>query len=130
MISHLVDADRIIDYLNDRGGARESMGTLIQARTLATSIIVVGELYEGLAGTASEAQKRSSLDELLAGLTVLGIDDDTASVFGRLRAELRVAGQLIADHDLWIAATALRHDLTLISRDAHFERIADLKRMP
>jgi predicted nucleic acid-binding protein len=27
------------------------------------------------------------------------------------------------ENDLWIAATALRHNLTLITYDAHFDRI-------
>ncbi|MGJ5820848.1 PIN domain-containing protein [Paludibaculum fermentans] len=31
-------------------------------------------------------------------------------------------------NDLWIAALALEHDLTLITRDRHFERIPQLLR--
>jgi len=34
----------------------------------------------------------------------------------------------IGDHDLWIAATALRHGLTLLARGQQFDRISDLKR--
>jgi predicted nucleic acid-binding protein len=34
---------------------------------------------------------------------------------------------LIADNDLWIAATALAKDLTLVTRDQHFSRITGLK---
>ena len=33
----------------------------------------------------------------------------------------------MSDNDLWIAATALRHGLTVISRDKAFDRIPDLK---
>jgi predicted nucleic acid-binding protein len=41
---------------------------------------------------------------------------------------LRRQGNLIPDFDLLIAATALRHDLTLVTRDtAHFERIEGLQ---
>ena len=35
----------------------------------------------------------------------------------------------MSDNDTWIAATALRHDLTLISRDKAFDRVPDLKLM-
>ena len=61
-------------------------------------------------------------------LDVVGIDLETARTFGEYRARLRQEGNPIPDHDLWIAATAVRHDLTLISRDRHFERIPNLKR--
>jgi tRNA(fMet)-specific endonuclease VapC len=30
-------------------------------------------------------------------------------------------------NDIWIAAIAIQHDLTLISRDAHFKEVDNLK---
>jgi tRNA(fMet)-specific endonuclease VapC len=33
---------------------------------------------------------------------------------------------VIPDNDLWIAATARQHELTLVSRDSHFSEIPDL----
>jgi predicted nucleic acid-binding protein len=65
---------------------------------------------------------------VLAGVALIGLDRPTAEAFAALRARLRSTGQLINDHDLWIAATALRHDLTLLTRDHHFDRIQALKR--
>jgi predicted nucleic acid-binding protein len=48
--------------------------------------------------------------------------------FAYLRAELRRRGQLFPDLDLLIAATALQHDLTLLTRNVrHFNRIPDLR---
>ena len=64
---------------------------------------------------------------LVAGVPVLGIDQDTAGVFAGLRRALRTSGEPIPDHDTWIAATAIRHNLMLVSRDRHFTRIPDLK---
>lgn len=34
--------------------------------------------------------------------------------------------RLSPDNDLWIAATALAYDLTLVSRGAHFQRVPRL----
>jgi tRNA(fMet)-specific endonuclease VapC len=48
--------------------------------------------------------------------------------FAETRAYLRRRGQRIADFDLLIAATALHHDLTLLTFNLrHFERVPDLK---
>jgi predicted nucleic acid-binding protein len=49
-------------------------------------------------------------------------------IFGRTRSELRRAGWLIPDLDLLIAATAVHHDLVLMTRSVrHFARIPELR---
>jgi predicted nucleic acid-binding protein len=49
--------------------------------------------------------------------------------FAFIRADLRRRGQLIPDLELLIAATALHHDLTLLTRNVrHFDRIPELRR--
>jgi tRNA(fMet)-specific endonuclease VapC len=63
--------------------------------------------------------------------TVLPYDVATARVYGRIRAELEAAGQILADADLQIAATALHHNLELVTGNLrHFERIAGLRIAP
>ncbi len=47
---------------------------------------------------------------------------------GKIFVQLKRAGTPVPDNDLWIAALALEHDLTLITRDRHFERIPQLPR--
>jgi len=48
--------------------------------------------------------------------------------FARIRGELRKAGRAIGDFDILIAASAIRHDLVLITRNIrHYERIPELK---
>jgi predicted nucleic acid-binding protein len=59
---------------------------------------------------------------------VLGLDTDIAEGFASLRVDLRSRGQLIPDHDTWIAATAISRNLVLLARDHHFDRIEALER--
>ena len=67
------------------------------------------------------------MKRFLEGLSVLGLDDETCSRFGRLRGELRRRGDLVGDFDLLIAVTALSHNLTLLSNNRrHFQRIPGL----
>jgi len=48
--------------------------------------------------------------------------------FARVRSLLRRQGNLIPDLDLLIAATALEHELVLLTRNRrHFERISQLR---
>ena len=129
MNSFLVDTDWMADFLNGRNEAVQLLSRLMD-QGVAISIITYAELCEGISILPDDDRRRSDLETLSANIDVLGIDHEVARVFGRLRSELRRGGQLIPDMDSLIAATALRHDLALISRDRHFERIPDLKRHP
>ena len=126
MIESLVDTDWAADYLKGREDAVQLLSPLIRERRLGMSIISYAELWEGVVGSPRQEVYRSALADLVAGVPVLGLDRGTAELFG-VRAELRRRGKLIPDLDLLIAATALRHDLTVISRDEHFRRVPGLK---
>jgi tRNA(fMet)-specific endonuclease VapC len=71
------------------------------------------------------------LTKLLTKATVgvLPPDRDTAHHYARLFVQLRRAATPIPTNDVWIAALALQHDLTLATRDRHFAQIPQLLRI-
>ena len=59
---------------------------------------------------------------------VLTHDLPAARLYGSIRARLELAGKRLADADLQIAATALRHELELVTGNVrHFQRVPGLK---
>lgn len=80
------------------------------------SAISVGELEAGVLlapdGTARALRLRL-LSAVLAEAPVVDIDRTVSARYG----ELRAAGGRRPTNDLWIAATALAHDFTLITAD-------------
>ncbi len=130
MIAYLIDSDIFIDYLNGKNEAVQLLSHFISDESAASSIIVYAEVYEGLVRSARADAYLAAFNDVLAVISVLGLDMRIAEHFARLRSFLRRGGQMISDHDLWIAATALTHDLTVVSRDQHFSRIPDLKTYP
>jgi tRNA(fMet)-specific endonuclease VapC len=65
---------------------------------------------------------------VLPAVTVLPYDVATARVYGQIRAHLEATGRPLADADLQIAATALHHDLELVTGNAkHFKRVPGLR---
>lgn len=58
---------------------------------------------------------------------MLACDLDTAREYGVIKNALREKGRLIPENDIWIAAIARQHDLTLVTRDEHFKEIKHLK---
>jgi len=71
-----------------------------------------------------QQQNEKGLNDFLTGVSVVGVDDETSRIFGRERGRLRREGRRIADFDLLIASTCLRHNLTLLSNNRrHFEQV-------
>lgn len=82
----------------------------------AISTVTLGELHAGILMASDEATKAARLRRLAAMLSVasvLQVDQEVAGAYG----ELRAASNRAQSNDLWIAATALAHDLMLITHD-------------
>lgn len=122
-----LDTNRIIDLF--RGDA-ELAARLETAEEIWIPIIVLGELKAGFLGGTQQRRNEGLMNRLLAKPTVgvLELARETAEHYARLFVQLKQAGTPVPDNDLWIAALALEHNLSLITRDRHFERIPQLMR--
>ena len=66
--------------------------------------------------------------EFLLSFEVVELDIEICRIFARERGRLRAAGMLIKDFDLLIGASALRHNLTLLTNNRnHFGRMNGLR---
>ncbi len=92
------------------------------ADSWAVSVVTVGELEAGVLIARDEgvrARRVALLAAVLAEAPALPIDRHVAAHYGELRAS---TGRR-PSNDLWIAATALAHDFTLVTAD---EQLASL----
>src|SRR5690348_13723802 len=87
------------------------------------SSVVLGELYYGARKSARAAENVARIDVFAASNVVLACDADTSRQYGVIKELLRAKGKMIPENDIWIAATALQHGLTLATRDAHFKGV-------
>lgn len=94
-------------------------------------LFVLAEIKAGFYGGTRQHRNEILLGKLLAKPTVAVLlpARETAENYARLFVQLKRAGTPIPDTDLWIAALALEHDLTLITRDRHFQQIPQLLRI-
>jgi len=132
-VPYLFDTDAISELLRPQPLPRyvEWLRT-VPREDQYTSAVTIGELFKGAyRSRAREHHLRNIEERILPAVTVLPYDVATARVYGRIRAELEAAGQILADADLQIAATALHHNLELVTGNLrHFERIAGLRIAP
>lgn len=92
--------------------------------------IVEYELRYGLLRMAPEAAapRLAALAQLLQPLQMLPFDSECAAQAACIRATLEAAGTPIGAHDTLIAATALRFQATLVTRNVReFSRVPGLQ---
>jgi tRNA(fMet)-specific endonuclease VapC len=87
----------------------------------------IAEIRYGLARLPSSRRKRElerRLVTLLAALVRAEWSDEVSRCFGNLKADLERRGERVDDFDLAIAAHAVAHDATVVTRNTrHFVRM-------
>ena len=87
---------------------------------------VIGELYYGALNSSRTIANIAAIEKLVADNVILDCDVKTAENYGRVRHQLKLKGRPIPENDIWIAAVALQYDLTLVTRDQHFNEVDGL----
>lgn len=92
-------------------------------------VIVIGEYRYGISGSRKQRETAAWFDSFLRTVQILDVTEETASEYADVRRQLKESGTPIPADDVWIAALALQHDMPLVTRDAHFDNIAGLRRI-
>lgn len=121
---YLLDTNIVIALFADESAIKDNLSS---AEEIFIPSIVVGELFYGAHKSARAKDNLARIDDFASSNLVLGCDTETARVYGKVKNALRIKGHPIPENDIWIAAIAIQHDLTLVSRDAHFSEIENLK---
>jgi predicted nucleic acid-binding protein len=114
-ISEVVRVSPDPHVLSWLGAAEESL--------LYLSVLTLGEIRKGMAAL-TQSKRRTLLESWLevelqvrfAG-RILSIDAGVADRWGVLAAEVRTKGAALSTIDALLAATALHHNLTIVSRN-------------
>jgi tRNA(fMet)-specific endonuclease VapC len=126
-MKYLVDSDWVVDYLAGKQQA-VSLLTSVWQDGIAISLITLGEIYEGIYYGRDPQRSEAVFRQFLRSVDVLPLNRSIMQRFARIRGDLRQRGQLIGDPDILIAATALYHNLTLLTRNKkHYQRVPLLK---
>lgn len=109
---------------------------------ITTNAVVVGELRFMAQNSQQKTANILKIHAFLQRIDVYPIDNNTAEIYGDFKSEIikqfgpkekrkRQTTKLteigISENDLWIAATALHHSLTIVSCDSDFERMRQVR---
>ncbi|MGA9542961.1 MAG: type II toxin-antitoxin system VapC family toxin [Candidatus Sulfotelmatobacter sp.] len=123
-MSYLLDTNCISEPTRDRPEPRVlSWLDAVDESQLYLSVLTLGEIRKG-ASALPESRRRSHLEVWLERQVkvrfsgrILPISDDIAERWGWLAAEAKIRGRSLPVIDGLLAATALHHNLVLVSRN-------------
>ena len=140
MSGYLLDTNHCSFLLKGHPSLIRKMDDLGDAPA-ATCVIVEGELVFMAHKSDHPSANAQRVSQFLRGIEVLPLDRDTADRYGELKAAVlerfgprekarrkrtRLAELGFQENDLWIAAVAQRHGLTLVTADSDFARLSRL----
>lgn len=127
-MGYLLDTNIVTAILKENPKATNQLEMLNrQNEQVFISAMTYYEIERGLLAVKA-VRKLSEFDKFLKKYQLLLLDD--MAIFKKaseIYADLKQRGLPIQDADIFIAATAIIHDLTLVSHDSDLSRITGLK---
>lgn len=123
----LIDSNVVIDYL---AGDEKCVRLMQESKRIFVPVIVIGELLAGARRSQRVEHNVQKIETFLEHSEVLPCDRETAGHFADIQNDLRARGRPIPENDVWIAAVAQQHGLVLATRDAHFDEVTTVVRVP
>ncbi|MFW6251036.1 MAG: type II toxin-antitoxin system VapC family toxin [Alkalispirochaetaceae bacterium] len=120
---YLIDTDIIIYSFKGNSVVKENL-TNHRMDPMAISVITYGEMVYGARRSRQVERNLATVRRVAEIYPVLPVTQSVVETFAEIRAELHATGTPLDDMDLLIAATALSHNLTLVTNnEKHFSRI-------
>jgi len=141
MISYLIDTNHCSDLIQGVPQVVNSFKQRINS-VIGVSVITYAELCYMAEKSKRVESNRTIVEAFIQDVDLYLIDRMTVQIYSKLKADVfnyfaprekakrrKVTINTLgfSDHDLWIAATALQHDLTLVSADSDFRRMQKIQ---
>ncbi len=120
---HLLDTNIIVAIFRNDGEVKEQLASSVE---VFVPSIAIGELYYGAQHSAHVERNMRQVQEFAENTAILPCDAATAEHYGIIKNALKAKGRPLPENDVWIAAVARQHSLTVVTRDQHFNEIDGL----
>jgi len=127
-MKYLLDTNVCIRIINGRSVQSRIRVLEIPDGEVVVCSIVRAELFYGAAKSQTPEATRRKQDHFLHPFETLPFDDNAATEYGRIRAQLEKSGTLIGPLDMQIAAIALANNLIVVTHNIReFSRVEGLR---
>jgi tRNA(fMet)-specific endonuclease VapC len=122
----LLDTNTVVDYFRGKGKVAERL-LVLPPSEVGLPAVVAYEVWVGVLGSQNAQRRQSQLERFLSVVGVVPFDSKVAHRAAQLRHALERRGEGIGAMDTLIAATALAHNATLVTRSVkEFARVQGL----
>ena len=126
-MKYLLDTNTCVYLLNGNESLKKKVGE-IGVYSLSVSNSVLAELYFGAYRSKKIEENLKRIEVFKKNLTILSDSEESARLFGKMKADLMSNGAIIEDFDILIASVATSNNCILVTNNTeHFERIEGLK---
>jgi tRNA(fMet)-specific endonuclease VapC len=123
----LIDTD-VLSYMHNEFSLANAYRNLLVNRQAFVSLQTIAEMKHGSMLKSWGTKRVLHLENFLTYYTLLLPNEKTALLWAQLRTQVRSIGRHIKPDYAWIAATALEHDLVLVTHNVKdFEAVESLQ---
>ena len=138
---YLLDTNQCSQIINNNPQILYKLTTLNQDDILATSVIVCGELMYMAEKSTRKSENLLIVRSFLENITAISIDRKVFDTYALIKAKIfdkfapkdkkrrrkyKLENIGFTENDLWIAATGIAYNASIISSDSDFQRILDV----
>lgn len=123
---YLLDTNICVHFLRGKFGLSNILAEVGFANC-SISEITIAELIFGAENSSHTSKNLRAIEGFIEEMPVIPIYD-SIYLYGKEKARLRKAGNMISDFDLLIACTAVKNELIMVTENIReFERITNIK---
>lgn len=123
---YCLDTNIIIDILKGDEKLKDKIINL-QLNEIYITTITLCELYKGAFLFHDPDRKVKDVEEFVNSFLLISLDEKSCKEFGKIYLKLKNSGKVISEFDIIIASIVKTNNLTLITKDKHFQNIDELK---
>lgn len=126
---YLLDTTAVSDLMREHHRVQEQLADVLPADRVAVCSVVRGEILFGIE-RLPVGKRRKELEtkakHILDATYCEPVPEAAADHYARIKSQCETKGVPLDENDLWIAATALALEATLVSRDTDFHAVDGL----
>jgi tRNA(fMet)-specific endonuclease VapC len=124
---YLIDTDILLFFVQDDLQINSYI-PILERNKVALSFMSVASMYRHISISSEESNDNEDINRFLSKFLIITADIEICRLWSNLMTQREATRNKITSHHAWISATAIRHNLPLVTNNiSNFEDIPGLE---